>query len=154
MKKCFITIGLLLLIVLLILFFLKFERKHINGKNCSNKIDLNEIYYSINSNTDSFFDLVKDEDIGLYLSMDFSKVKDYLVAARIDVDNEFYIIMKNLTKEQLNTLKDMVNAKKKTDKDKFNSTKVETYNGITYVIFSPNYVSAIGGIIRDYAYCE
>ena len=153
MKKYIISIALLIIILVLVLIGLRFNNKK-SKNNCTDDIGLEEIYYSINSSTNSSFEIVDENNVMTYLPLDFYKSDEYLIASRQDKPQEFYVIIKNLGVEQLEFLKIFIDNYNKGHGEELKDAKLNTHNGFTYVVFSSEYSSVIDGIIRSYMYCE
>lgn len=154
MKKYVVLISTSILVIAIILILLNFFNKTDKKTSCIDKINLEEIYEKINSLSDGLFEKVDYNFESQYSLINFSKSDYYLIARVIDNPEEYFIIIKNLDENEMSVLKSIVDKMKTKEPEKFEYLELKTYNGITYISFSPTHYQFINSIIENYIYCE
>ena len=107
--------------------------------------DFEDIVTDINTATNTNFDYLEFYEISSYIPIVFDK-SDELIFAINEEKTEYFLILKNFNKDELEELKRIVDS---------NSSNMKIGNNLEYVyiIYSKENNSIIEGIIRSYLYC-
>lgn len=150
MKKKIIIIFILVLLVSIAIFlFTKPKEQKIECMMDFDKTfnDVNEFYINEFELIDLSFDLPN-------ILFNIVDTKNVLYAVSINDVNEYFVILKDISEQEKETLKKEIEVQKELSNQYFTNTEIITKNNYTYFVVSKNKTSIIKGIISSNIYCE
>lgn len=150
MRKKIIIISILILITSIVVFlFIKPDKKKdecfIDYDKTLN--DINDFYM----NQFNPIDLSFEKPIIL---TNIVNVENVLYAVNTTDENEYFVIMKDISEHDIEMLKEEVSIQKNLSNKYFNKAEVITKSNYTYLVVSLDKTSIIRGIISSNIYCE
>lgn len=148
-KKIIIIILLILFATIAIFLFINLKQKKVDCNIDFDKTfnDINEFYM----NEFELFDLNFEKPIIL---ININNSKDILYAVSKVDPNEYFVIMKDISEEEIKLLQDEINIQKELSNKYFDNTKIITKSNYTYFVVSQEKTSIIKGIISSNILCE
>ena len=110
-------------------------------------IEYDDILFDINAELDNQF--IYDKEIFKYISVNFQNNSNFVFAINDVTQDEYYIIIKNPSEEDLIELKSFVESYNERND---NDLKIKGNNMYKYLIKSNENLQVIDGIIRSYIY--
>ncbi len=149
MKKK-LSIIIVAIIVLIIIFIVLIPKKELPSE-CAD-FELEEVLLEINLATGNRFNSLETKEISEKLPIGFLNETDYIFSYNIESDNEYFILARNLSENELFDLKNHIDTNNELYED--NQIKLVEIGIYVYAIWPSQYDSVIDGIIRSYIHCE
>ena len=108
-------------------------------------INFDNLVIDVNMATNTAFITLDNYALSLDLLIDFDENTEFVYAANED-KTDYFIVARNLNKEEINEIETFVDMQKKLNE----IVKMEKNNDYIYLISSSEYSSTIDGIIRSY----
>lgn len=150
MRKKIIILFIVILLGLVGLFiFIKPKEEKIECKIDFNKVlnDVNEFY----SNEFEPLDLSFEKP---NILVNITNTEDVLYAISYKDINEYFVILKDLSEEEISLLEEEIKLQKELSNEYFMDSEIITKSNYTYLVVSLEKNSIIKGIINSNIYCE